>query len=110
MRNQANVQVATSLRWEVTKTDEGPFVGVCESLGIAMEGDTLDDLYASIDQSVQMVMNDLLRNGELDEFLISRGWQPIPQFPRRGTNEPVQFNVPIELLMQAKRDSARHIC
>lgn len=103
------IRVNAKVQWLVSRSSEGNFVAMCEPLGIAMEGSSLDDLYANISEAIQLVMNDLLRSGELDEFLREKGWTAVP-IPRGARGDgPIPFEVPIELVMQAARDSARAI-
>ncbi len=111
MKPDVGIRVNAKVQWTVTKTAAGNFVAVCEPLGIAMEGSSLDDLYANISEAIQLVLNDLLREGELDQFLKERGWTAVP-FPggsKKNDDGPVAFDVPIELVMDAARDSARTI-
>ncbi len=70
-----------------------------------MEGDTLDELYANINDSVQLLMRDLMEAGELDSFLQSRGWKCESSGTQQQAGQ-VEFDVPIELLMRT-RDQAR---
>jgi predicted RNase H-like HicB family nuclease len=102
------IQVHGKIQWTVSQTQTGGFLAVCEPLGLAMEGDSLDDLYRNLSEAIQLVMNDLLRSGELDQFLRARGWHATPT-QNVPTTGPVAFNVPVELLIQAQRDSARAI-
>jgi len=75
-----------------------------------MQGSSLDDLYVNISEAVQLVMNDLLRSGELDQFLRDHGWTAMPLVQGQPVGvTPVTFDVPIELVIQAQRDSARAI-
>lgn len=108
MQAIVQIQVQGNVPWAVSRTPSGGYVAVCEPLGLAMEGNSLDDLFLNISEAVQLVMNDLLRAGELDQFLRARGWHASPSGKLPATG-PVEFQVPIELLMQAQRDSARAI-
>ena len=103
------IQIQGQIQWSVSQSAEGRYVAVCEPMGIAMEGATLDDLVANINESIQLVMNDLLRSGELDDFLRAQGWRTAATVKRSHTGGPVSFDVPIHLVMQAQRDSARAI-
>jgi len=100
VRIQVNGQVA----WKVARSTAGRWVGVCPELGLAMEGGTLDELYANINDAVQLLMRDLMESGELDAFLQSRGWKKQVIGPQKS-GQP-EFEVPIELLVRTS-DSAR---
>jgi len=105
-----SIQVNGRVQWAVSRSPEGEFVALCAPLGLAMQGSSLDDLYANISEAVQLVMNDLLRAGELDQFLRDHGWTAMPFAPNQVIGvAPVAFDVPIELVIQAQRDSARAI-
>ena len=96
-----------SVQWTVTPQTSGAFVAVCDPLGIALEGSDMNDLHACIREAIQLVMTDLLKNGELDSFLRARGWRTAAQLPVPG-QEPVYFEPPIELLIQGPaRDRPR---
>lgn len=98
-----------SVQWSVTAQASGRFVGVCKPLGIALEGTDMNDLHACIREAIQLVMTDLLKSGQLESFLLARGWRPATALPDPN-HEPVHFEPPIELLIQqaaAARDSQR---
>lgn len=104
MLQLVKIQVNGQIGWEVAKSQAGRWIGVCRALGLSMEGDTLDELYANINDSVQLLMKDLMEAGELDSFLQRRGWRREGTGPQQQGN--VEFDVPIELIMRP-RDSAR---
>lgn len=98
------IQVNGRVQWEVGRTGAGNWLGVCRPLGLTMEGESLDDLFKNIEESVQLLMLDLLETGELEGFLQHRGWTALPTGPQQG---PVEFQVPYDLLVRTARDSAR---
>jgi predicted RNase H-like HicB family nuclease len=102
------IKIDTSLQWLVTKTPSGSFVAICHPLGLASEGTDQVDLWMNIQESIQLVLNDLLKNGELDAFLREKGWKAMPVLTRNSRG-PYPFEVPIELVMQkqARRGPAR---
>lgn len=102
------IKIETKLLWMVAQQPSGALVAECEALGLVSEGSNRLDLWQNINESIQLVMNNLLRCGELDDFLRSHGWKSVP-VPGDATDGPVPFEVPIELVHQeqARRDSAR---
>ena len=64
--------------WQVRKTESGNFIATCEPIGLASQGKDELDLYLNIHEAVQLVLNDLLKNGQLDGFLRAKGWQATP--------------------------------
>lgn len=105
MLQVVKIQVNGQIAWRVAKSAAGRWVGVCPELGMSMEGVTLDDLFANINDAVQLLMSDLLESGELDAFLQSRGWKKELRGPQQQGGD-VEFDVPIELLVRSS-DSAR---
>jgi len=98
------------VQWNVSEQESGRFVAVCEPLGVALEGNDMNDLHACIREAIQLVMTDLLNSGQLESFLLARGWRPSHALPNPG-QEPVFFEPPIELLIQrSARDRARAAC
>jgi predicted RNase H-like HicB family nuclease len=101
------IKVETQLQWQVRRTRSGSFVAVCEPLGLASEGTDQLDLWMNIQESINLVLNDLFKNGELQTFLQSKGWKTT-SLPREHASGPYPFEVPIELIMQqAQRGPAR---
>ena len=45
----------------------------CDALGLAMEGDSLDELHSLIAESCHLLFEDLLKDGELEKFPGSAG-------------------------------------
>lgn len=109
MPEQLLVKIDAKLEWRVTQTSSGSFVGICDPLGLTSEGGDTVELWLNINESIQLMLNDLLQSGELDHFLRSKGWRATHAIPASGS-ERVPFDVPIELISQQqnnKRDSAR---
>jgi hypothetical protein len=101
--------VQGTVQWQVTEQPSGRLVAACAPLGVVLEGSDMNDLYACIKEAIQLIMTDLLNNGQLESFLIARGWRPAAALPLPG-GEPISFEPPIELLLQGKaRDRARAV-
>lgn len=95
------------IRWKISEQPSGRLVGVCDSLGITLEGTDWNDLHACIREAMHLFMSDLLNNGQLESYLLARGWQPESALPPPG-QEPVHFEPPYELVIQGlARDPAR---
>jgi len=105
MLQVVKIQVNGQIGWRVAKSAAGRWVGVCPELGLAMEGATLDELFANVNDAVQLLMKDLMESGELDAFLQSRGWNKEVSGPQQQAGQ-LEFEVPIELLVRSN-DSAR---
>jgi hypothetical protein len=86
----------TSKRW----------IGECQPMGLIMEADSLDELHSVIDEAMQLLLLDLLRDNELDQFLREHGWRA-QDVPMEARPEDVKFSVPWELIAEGTRDSER---
>lgn len=102
MKTVIRIEVDGQVQWQVTKTATDRWVAVCDPFALTMEGDSLDDLYANINESIQMLFEDLFEDGELEKFLKSHGWSAQPVVPEADGN--IAFDVPFELLVQYIED------
>lgn len=93
------IRIEANLQWMVTQTRSGTWVGVCPPLGLSSEGSDQFDLSQNIQEALQLMMNELLRSGELDTFLRSHGWRA-SGVPRVPTNARIPFEVPFQLVQQ----------
>lgn len=107
MRTVIRIEVDGQVQWRVTKTDTDRWLAVCDPFGLCMEANSLDDLHANINETIQLLFEDLFEDGELEEFLTARGWTAKPIVPE--TDRDVAFEVPFELLVQSESDTARAI-
>ena len=76
-------------------------------MNLTAEAESLDELYSVIDETIQLVLVDILRDNELDRFLRDRGWRAVnlPTAPNPG--EQVDFDVPWDLIAEGSRGSER---
>lgn len=83
------------------------WIAVCDPLNLAMEADTLDELYSVIHEALHLLMRDLLADNEIESFFRQRGWE-ISDIPQSNSADDVQFALPpIELIMQNVHGSER---
>ena len=76
-------------------------------MNLVVEAESLDELYSVIDEAIQLMLVDLLRDNELEQFLREHGWHA-RNVPLRVKPENVKFDVPWELIAEgAKNDSER---
>lgn len=87
------VKIDANINWQAFRGPSGAWVGVCDALGLTAQGDTWDELVATLGPSVQMLLEDLLESHELDRYLRDRGWTAdhLPQA------EHVHFDLPFNL-------------
>ena len=97
------IRIEANLQWQVTQTKSGVLVGICPPLGLSSQGHDQFDLSQNIQEALQLMMNELLRSGELNSFLRSHGWRA-SGVPRAPTNARVPFDVPFQLIQQAQQN------
>lgn len=54
--------------------DTGTWVGVCKPLNIIIDESSLDELHKSFGEAMNLLFADLKSSGDLDEFLLEKGW------------------------------------
>ena len=92
------VETDGPVQWQVNLSSSGQWIGVCERVGLAAEGKSLENLRENIEQSIQRLMENLTSSGEFDSFLTERGWRGMlaPGEPQQG---PAQYRMPIQLIV-----------
>ena len=94
-----NIQVESSIAWTAFESVSGYLIAECPALGIVLEGESFEEIHSLAQETLSLLFLDLLKSGELDEFLRQRGWQakgvPVPA-PQKS-NE-LHFAIPPELL------------
>ena len=100
------INVQTTLEWAASPSKScNRWIAECEALGIAMEGETLDELHSLIDEACFALFHDLLNDGELDQFLRARGWTAV-NLPNGPVDDHVEFSVPWNLVTRGNTDGA----
>jgi hypothetical protein len=77
------------------------FLAICPSLNIFLEADTRSELFSLVSESIDALFTNVVKSGDLNQFLIECGWQedasrissaanimPIPRF----TLDPVSLH------------------
>jgi hypothetical protein len=101
------VEVKGQVPWIVTQGSSSKnWIAVCDPMNLALEANSLDELYSVINEGVHLLFLDLVRDNELNEYLSERGWQAhgMPQGP---VNEDINFQVPWHMLVGAPGDITR---
>lgn len=94
------------LQWRAERSEPSRrWVAICPAMNLTTEADSLDELYSVINETLQLVLVDLLRDNELQKFLRERGWKA--RVPAQIDPADVQFNVPWQLIAKGAHDSAR---
>lgn len=109
MTNEHNtVEVNAQLQWVFYRDEPSRrWIGVCDALKLTVEGETHADLRENIEDTLDLLMLNLLQENELDRFLTQHGWslEKRPPFD----SQDVQFDVPFELIARQANRSARSI-
>ena len=100
MKNTSAVRIEGTVKWHVFQSEHGNWVGICNPLGLTMEDPTLDELNLDIQDAVNSIFEQLLKYGELDQFLDDRGLDSQQYSVKKDT----EFSVPIDLLIHSNYD------
>lgn len=65
----------TVIPWDVHRSPNNKWIGVCEPLGLTLQAETWKDLMADIGDTLDAIMKDLLASDSLPRFLRDNGWQ-----------------------------------
>jgi len=83
-----------------TNETEYPWVGRCEELGISVQARNLDELKSVFEEAVELLIADLVEEGQLHEFLTSRGWKT-KDMPNIGYKEDRQIpSIPWKMIAE----------
>lgn len=106
MAQIVRVMAKAQLQWRAERSEPGGrWVAVCPAMNLTTEADSLDELHSLINETMQLVLLDLLRDNELQRFLRDRGWKA--QVPAQVDPAEIQFNVPWQLVAKGAHDPAR---
>ena len=69
-RTKKHKIVSREITWKVDLDEaSGQWIGTCDPVGLTASGDTYNELVKAINESVDAVLQDLLKSGDLDKFL-----------------------------------------
>lgn len=102
------IEVKASLQWVFYRDERSRrWIAICDPLKVTVEADTHAELRENIEEGLNLLFQNLLRERELDRFLMLRGWSMSSQVPE-GAGE-VHFDVPIELVARAVNGSENRV-
>lgn len=91
------IQMQASLTWLVYRDPEdGHYIGVCQALNLNAMGDTYAEFQQCANETIQLLLLDLLQEGQLEQFLRARHWQPSAPLPT-DRKARIRFDVPFDL-------------
>jgi len=88
----AVVRMESKIEWKCFRARGGNWVAICDPLGLTIQSAAWATLMEDIAQTLNSMFRDLLKSGELVQFLRDRGWQPIGRIPLKPSN--VRFDIP----------------
>lgn len=100
------IEGSAQVQWRAERGESGRWIAVCQPMSLVTEADSLDELHSVINESMQLLLVDLLKDNELEPFLREHGWKA--HLPTTVDPSVVQFNVPWQLVAEGSlNDSAR---
>jgi len=105
---EVTVEINATLQWVFFKDDASQrWIAVCDPLGLTIEAETHTELRENIEDGLNLLFLDLVRENEFEGYLRQRGWSVTGRHPAAG--EKVRFDVPFELVSKGRRDSENRI-
>ena len=98
--------VQGQIQWRAARSPSQRWVGICDAMNLAMEANSLDELHSLINETMHLLLTDLLRDNELERYLTERGWRARGMRTSQKVRD-VEFDVPWELIAEGARGSER---
>lgn len=101
------IEGKAQVQWRAQRNPaSGRWIGICEAMNLVTEADSENELRSLIDETMQLLLGDLLRDNELEQFLSERGWR-IRKPPAETDPAEVKFKMPWQLVREGQRDTQR---
>ncbi len=95
-----NIDPQAQLEWRTFRSSTSDrWIATCESMNLTTEAATLDELHSLIDETIQLVLMDLLLDDELPQYLDELGWRD-GNIPTPEPGEDVKFSVPWHMVTE----------
>lgn len=96
---QVIININAKLAWSIhTDRESRELIAACAPLGLVMHGKDVPDLQASINETLNLLFRNLMKEGELDAFLCQHGWSKAEVPIELNDGSEPSFNVPWELV------------
>ena len=102
--------IKAQVEWLAFRAPSGTWVGVCDPMNLSTEASSLDELHSLIDESMNLLLTDLLEENELHLFLRERGWTLAPNGisdPETHDQQDIGFVEPWKLVVEGGIDTKR---
>lgn len=86
------IQAQADVEWRSFRGRGGNWIAICDALALTVQSDTWAHLMDDIAETLNAMFTDLLRSGELEQFLRDRGWGTTGPIPMRKRD--VWFDAP----------------
>ncbi len=93
----ATIHIQANLVWAGTRTARGTFVACCDPIGLTLEAEDESEMASMIAEAQHALLLDLFEDGELQKFLLDRGWKPTEPLPVQMPEGGVRFDVPFSV-------------
>lgn len=93
------------VRWEFEQAGRDCWVAWCDPLGLTVEAKTHSELMATLQDAHDDLLVDLLRTGDLHDFLRERNWTLASRIPKGAGPDSVRVEVPYEVMAAQARHS-----
>ncbi|MBI2376608.1 MAG: hypothetical protein HYV07_21610 [Deltaproteobacteria bacterium] len=91
---KARVSIEAKIPWGCMRDmASGFYIGECPPLGLAVQGESWNELLESMNDAINALFTDLFESGELGLFLQSNGWTPLQPLPQVASGSEVEFDV-----------------
>lgn len=93
-----------NVTWNVHQYD-GIYVAVCDALNLTAMGETFAELTESIMDMIEHLFRDLFKRGEMEHYLLARGWRQLGPQPMSVAPDVVQFDLPMDIVMASGHEA-----
>lgn len=74
MTTRVTAQIETHLTWKLVESIPGSYVAVCDPIRLTVFGETYEKLKENIEETLQLLFEDLVEENGLDQFLRELGY------------------------------------
>lgn len=104
----ALMRIEANVAFRAYRNKDGIWAGVCDPLGLTVEGESWSELLQNIDETMNLMLRDLLKRGELNRFLRARGWSPV-RVANIKSPARVRFDVPFRVTPVEANESGQRL-
>lgn len=96
MRTVVKFEIQGRIAWKVLRGQSGAWVGICDALGLTVEGETWGKMTEAGNEAIELLLSDLMETGDMDAFMTKHGWRPVMPLPVQIDGpQDLAFDVPM---------------